>query len=641
MTLTECQPSEYKETDGQAAMDHEILKAARGQTRPLTIAQAIRPFYAHWAQSYYAFLAYWLSRGYQIKPMRDFVPDQERVLYLRHDIHWVDIPGALCMMDMERDLGISSTYCITWKYRNWDRDHAEDYLLLRKFGEDDFEYGLHECVLDEHIFDTYLDGGNDPEETKAVASRIIKDSGLTAMDPAFFFVRDPQAPHRFIWPEPKNIENQELRNWLQDAQDILKDRIADFRQAFVSCETTHMHGGYSISAMRQAFGFPSDCSYFDTDVDMSKPSWFFLPASTSLFPQSTMHECGVSAALERIWSTQCQCKGPVEIRDSKKYNTRRLANRMETCLTSTTQCFCLLHPSLWTTAHYNDLIDEVDDSTTSTDPSNKSLYAYAQYRMKLHQIAVPFFLHKYGENWAKNPQYALRYRYGIANFKDRAERVVSLLKQYNLEDIVSQGRIIDLGGGTGTIAAYLAGHYELEHIHVMDIDPPSLSMHDEVMASLGWQDRSTSEASTFTAWQAPEDNVDMVLSYGAFEYFYKTKDITSIFTQVGKALKPGGVFVANVWNHHYKNQGYSRAPYVQHLPTQPLRLFVARLMGKQPNPYFRSLSHRRWQRELRRAGMTDIKILYCRNTNDGFKFVDVQDLGRRKITHIWVLARKT
>lgn len=638
--MTEQPTPPFTDMDRKKALDEAILAAAREKTRPLPMAHAFRPYYAHWAHSYYAFLAYWLSRGFQIKPMRDFVPDQERVLYLRHDIHWVDIPGALCMMDMERDLGISSTYYITWNYRNWDRDHAEDYLLLRKFGEDDFEYGLHECVFDEHIFNTYLNGGNDPDETKSVASRIIQDSGLPAMDPASFFVRDPQAPHRFIWPEPENIGHEELRNWLHGARTILKERINDFREAFGSFETTHMHGGYSISAMRQAFGHPSDCSYFEADIDFAQPNWFLLPATARLFPQRTMSAYGVKFALDHVWSTQSQCQGPVEIRDSKKYTAQLFANRMESCCLNAPHSFCLLHPSLWTTTQYNDLHNEGDILTVLNEHPPNAQCAYAQYRMSLHQIAMPYFDQKYGDNWAMDPQPALRYRYGIANFKDRADRVVSLLKQYDLEKMASGGRLIDLGGGTGTIAAYMACHYQLEHIRVMDIDPLSLVLHDNAMAALGWQDRSTTEASTFADWRAPETPVDFVISYGAFEYFYKAKDIKSIFSEVGKALKPGGVFVANVWNHHYKNQGYSRAPYVQYLPTQPLRLLAARLMGKSPNPYFRSLSHKRWRNELQRVGMTDIQILYGRNTPKGFVFVDVKSLGRRAITHIWVLARK-
>lgn len=623
----------------QKEMNRQILEVARTKNHPLHIEQGIRPFYSHWAQSYYAFLTAFLAKGFQIQPIENYSPESSdsKTLFLRHDIHQVDIPGALCMMDMERKLGIRSTYYITWNYRKSDRENRDDYLLLKKFGGDDFEFGLHESVWDEYIFQNHLDGNEDPEKTKAVATSILEDSQLKSMAAESFFAKDANGVLKYPTelPEP-------LRKWTEGALAILKERMEDFRQHWGQCNSVHSHGGYSVVAIRKFFDMCGTSAFYDQTDNSSKVGMYFLSQFFRAVPQEFRDSCSIQQfAYEAFARTNQQMANrAVEIRDSRKCLADEFWNKIQDGL-ATPVPFTLIHPSVWSSGQYNPLADKVLETYKAPEDQPKPGHAlYALYRTALNQCAVEHFADVYGENWTERKDAKVQYGYEIGNFDKRAGRVIAALEKYNLLKPLENGTMIDLAGGAGTISSYIATHHPFKHVHIMDLAQESLDFQGKVYQKLGWDSSVSLEQSFFSNWTAPSEPVDILMSYGAFEFMPSDKEIRWIFTEVGKAIKPGGVFIANLWNHHYRNQGYSRAPYVQYLPTQKLRLLAAKLLGKKPNPYFRSISHKRWHKEMALAGFEDIKILFCQNTAKGFRFTDVTPETRNKQTHIWVVATK-
>lgn len=623
-------------------LNHRLLDICREKDHPLTIAQQIRPLYAHWGHAYYAFISSFLTAGYTIRPFREFQPSDAHtpVLYLRHDVHQVDLPGALCMMDMERKLDIASTYYVLWDYRQSDRERRDDYLLLKKFGGDDFEYGYHECVLDKAIFELYLNGTEDPVKTQQVVNEILAEAGLDNMRPEEFFVRDDEG----IWmfPEPSAIENERLRQWIVRAREILAESQITFRDTWGQGDTIHAHGGYAVVAMREFFGYLGRASYevFEKYRD-AKAGWHMFSQSFRFADATLLDQIGV-----RSFANQCIERATLatghpatDVRDAMFRDSTELINLSKKGMANGYACFGLIHADVWARQHYNPLADLVLECCQPDVNLPPGQARYGMYRTALMQAAFPRFRKHYGDNWQDDPTAITAYGYGIGNFDDRARRVIALLEDTGNLDKLNGGTLIDMGGGSGTIASFLACHSSVKSYVVMDIDSEALAFQRQVYEKLGWTHCTTDET-PFVEWQAPGRIADVVLSYGAFEFFYRNRDIRYVFGQVGATLKPGGVFIANVWNHHYPRQGYSRAWRIQHLPIQQLRLAAARHAKKTPNTHFRSLSHSRWRDELRRAGFDEIRILYCQRTRDEFRFNDVTRQNRCKGTHIWVIARQ-
>jgi len=622
------------------ACTKRILEAAREKSHPLHIAQAIRPDYAYWAECYYALLTCFLTAGYSIKPFCEYDPTQaDRTLFLRHDVHWRDIPGALAMMDMERKLGIRSTYYVMWEYRQWDRNHRDDYLLLKKFGGDDFEYGLHECALDEYLFRHYLDGGDDPEQTRNAAEKILDEADLANAQASDFFEADENGVFRLRSVEA--LPGKRLQQWVSGALTILAERIESFQLQFGACNTIHAHGGYSWSLLRRYLNLPGNYHFFQRFHELPMAHPVMIGQLFRACERNWLNELGVKHfAYDVIYRHCAQQPKCLDYHDGKDQTSRHQIERWLAAQRDGNAAFMNLHPWLWTTENFKGLADQVIDHATQSDCGVKpGPPRYGIYRTGLSQKGWAYFCERYGDDWLEDNHARTAFGYSIGNFDNRAQRVVGALAEYNRLDVLDGGRVIDLGGGVGTISAYLAANYSVQHLHVMDIDPQAIEFQRDFYHRIGWTHGEV-EVNDFANWQAPSHPADLIVSYGAFEFMPKRREIRWIFDQVGHALRPGGVFLVNVWNHHYPEQGYSRARYVQHLPTQRLRLAAARWQGKSPNPHFRSLSHRRWERELRLAGFDDVRIWFCRNTTKGLEFTDVHRSNRGKQTHVWVLATK-
>ena len=623
-------------------LDTRLLDAATENDHPLRIAQEMRAQCAHWIDSYYAFLTIFLSRGYEIKPINEFDVDdcEKKILYLRHDIHRVDIPGALCMMDVERKLGLRTTYYVMWNYRKSDRENDAQYRLLKKFGGDDFEYGLHECAFDTYLFRNYLDGGEQPDDTKAEATRILTESGLKDLKPEQFFEKDNDGIFRY--PAPASIESDEFRAWIVGAKEILHEYLESMRENFGACDTIHAHGGYVTVAMRNFFDLPGTYEFFEKTMNATIPGMYMLSQTFRICNHEDRERMQIKGFVyDYVNQLYNRLKTPqIDIRDSYQRSSAELLTMADGNVSRGTACFALLHPSVWASQHYNGLsdalLDRIDTKTTSLPAG---LSRYSVYKTKLMRAAKTRFAKLHGDDWQDDNDVVTTYGYGIGNVEDRAKRVIALLEHCGLLHRLNGASMADLGGGTGTVSGYIATHFDIKRLYVMDIEEEMLDFQKALYSDLGWS-HLTFEQSEFARWPGLTEPADFIMSYGAFEFFYRNRDINWIFGKVGDSVAPGGMFVANVWNHHFRNQGYSRAPNVQYLPTQWLRVFAARRLGYHPNVYFRSLSHRRWRRELAKAGFTQVDLFYCRQHRGKFLFEPITKDDAGTLSHIWVLAQK-
>lgn len=621
----------------------KILDAARSHDHPQRIAQTIRPWYASWGHNYVAMLARLMEDGAQIAPVSDWRPlgeRDERTVYLRHDIHWTGIPGALCTMDIERKLGIRATYYITWDYRKHGRDHRDDYLLLKKFGKNDFEYGLHESCLDEAVFDLDLDGDESPEKTKDAVNAMIERDGLRDTDPSALFERSENG----LWMlrEPDALPDG-LGRIVRRAREILGERIAGFREAWGTCRSVNAHGGYAFTQLRALADLPVNGSFMVNGApdDASGPRKDMLWQSFRMAPQHVMDEFGIEVFCEAAANHDAATNGRAsEVWDARFKDAQELSTSIDEAAAASPSTFVLTHPDLWDEVRYEDLVDiAIERSRRSSGPPEPGPYRHAIYRSALSRAMDPHMARTAGDAWREDPAALINYGYRVGNFEDRGRRLDAVMEFLDFQDMLKGARMIDLGSGSGTVAAYISNYRGVAERAAFDIDTETLSLQQTVADDLGWGDTETAEGN-FSTWIAPEEPRDIVMSYGAFEFFFRNRDVRHIFQQVGRALRPGGVFIANVWNHHYPYQGYSRAKYVQHLPTQPLRLLAARLLGKSPNTSFRSLAHARWRRELSNAGFGDIRVLYCEPTRTGFRIADVKENELSRLPHVWIAAQK-
>ena len=83
-----------------------------------------------------------LDKGYRVCSIYDWYRSDkhEKVLVLRHDVD-IDVEGARKMFEVERHLGVSSTYY----FRNTTKNHS----LIKKMQSNGFEVGLHyETIAD-------------------------------------------------------------------------------------------------------------------------------------------------------------------------------------------------------------------------------------------------------------------------------------------------------------------------------------------------------------------------------------------------------------------------------------------------------------------------------------------------------------
>lgn len=100
--------------------------------------------------------------------------------------------------------------------------------------------------------------------------------------------------------------------------------------------------------------------------------------------------------------------------------------------------------------------------------------------------------------------------------------------------------IVDLGGGTGSLAEAILDRFPQAHVIVRDIDPAMLEVAAQRLARFG--DRVTLEKASF-ADALP--HVDAVVSAFALHHIPKLDDKAAAYRRIREALSSGGVFLNN------------------------------------------------------------------------------------------------
>ena len=101
-----------------------------------------------------------------------------------------------------------------------------------------------------------------------------------------------------------------------------------------------------------------------------------------------------------------------------------------------------------------------------------------------------------------------------------------------------RGRVLDLGGGTGALAAAIAGRFPAVEVEIWDTDPEMLAVARERCAGFG--ERVRYVARSFTEPLTPCHAVAACIA------LHHVKDLAvkaGIYRQIFAALRPGGIFV--------------------------------------------------------------------------------------------------
>jgi len=99
-------------------------------------------------------------------------------------------------------------------------------------------------------------------------------------------------------------------------------------------------------------------------------------------------------------------------------------------------------------------------------------------------------------------------------------------------------RVLDLGGGTGALAAAIAEKFPASHIEIWDTDPAMLAVSRERCARFG--DRVRHVERSFTE---PLPPCDAVAACIALHHVKVLGVKTGIYKNIFAALRPGGIFV--------------------------------------------------------------------------------------------------
>jgi len=101
-------------------------------------------------------------------------------------------------------------------------------------------------------------------------------------------------------------------------------------------------------------------------------------------------------------------------------------------------------------------------------------------------------------------------------------------------------RIVDLGGGTGSLAEAILERFPQALVIVRDIDPEMLAVARTRLARFG--DRVELDRASFAD---PLPPVDAVLSAFALHHIPNLPDKAAVYGRIYEAIRPGGVFLNN------------------------------------------------------------------------------------------------
>ncbi len=249
-----------------------IYRILREETDPDIIAAKIRPLYKRWGMDYELLLRELISKGYRLVPYEDFDPAhiKEKVVYLRHDIHYRDIIGAAGMMDIEHRLGARASYFIQWDYSDYEQARRDDFVLLKKLSRGEHRFGLHSSFTDEYYNWSVLKDASSADKRK-FWKEFPESEQFKALADASVLVPDSQWGKLDVFPAPDKIESKDLRDLVIWCRERARTQLASMRETFGEITTLASHGGGLGWAARVAYNKDPK-----NDWRHLGPAWRFL-----------------------------------------------------------------------------------------------------------------------------------------------------------------------------------------------------------------------------------------------------------------------------------------------------------------------------------------------------------------------------
>lgn len=163
----------------------------------------------------------------------------------------------------------------------------------------------------------------------------------------------------------------------------------------------------------------------------------------------------------------------------------------------------------------------------------------------------------------------------IRTFIPGYQRMLATIEQWLKQTIPSDGRVIDLGGGTGALAQSVLSQLPGVHVEVWDIDPQMLAVARERLAP--FSQRVTFVEKSFTSELPPCDAVVASLALhhipepaakrAVYANIFAALNAPGVFLNGDAAVDlagPGGAGFRQQWGEFMMSQGMSEAEVAQH-----------------------------------------------------------------------------
>jgi ubiquinone/menaquinone biosynthesis C-methylase UbiE len=189
----------------------------------------------------------------------------------------------------------------------------------------------------------------------------------------------------------------------------------------------------------------------------------------------------------------------------------------------------------------------------------------------------------------------------------RVETIVRYLSELQGVASLRGQRILDIGGGFGAFAVYLALHPDGPRVTSVDIRPEFVAGGQSVAARLGLANLEFAEADARALEGLADDTFTVVVLNNSFIYLPTKEDMRAALHQIARVTQPGGVVVMFHANRWRLREPFTGAPIVHLLPAG-LADRVQRVTGWKHNHGRVRLVSTIWlARALRQAGLADVR----------------------------------
>jgi ubiquinone/menaquinone biosynthesis C-methylase UbiE len=168
-------------------------------------------------------------------------------------------------------------------------------------------------------------------------------------------------------------------------------------------------------------------------------------------------------------------------------------------------------------------------------------------------------------------------------------------------------RVLDVGGGFGAFAVYLALDPDAPLVTTVDVRPEFIDTGREVTTRLGLQNLDFKLADMRNLGEFEDAQFDLVILNNSFLYLVTKDDMRRSITELHRVIRAGGYIVFFHANRWKLREPFTRAPVVHLLPPR-LADRVSSMTGWRHNHGRVLLVSPVWLgRQLRRTGFTDVK----------------------------------